>query len=330
MIIFKNMYQLQFILQGMSLLNNMQQVFDRMHEFVLQYHLAVKATIWLSPWQQKPLGNWETIWWWECGGEYQPLLTCQFIISLYFSLNRVHCTSSVAHLLCLSVCVCVCSVCIRLISHSFSVSSMCCLWQIRCAPAHKLEAKCTVFGPCVQEVVKALLTEKSSSPLTRKVQSVCFPKSPFVPRQGLNPTALEVYWPPREREKATKKETESPSHWSHGSQCISVYFIWKVFHRDYSSRCPLQYWDKLIQLLSKHMYRLDMQTFFTSLLGQCISLLAWYILNHFLCITPHTHMQRAVCGVRQSHSNRFKYMLCWFCSTTQLHTAVITGGVELP
>ena len=49
MIIFKNMYQLQFILQGMSLLSNMQQVYDRIHEFVLQYHLAVKATIWLSP-----------------------------------------------------------------------------------------------------------------------------------------------------------------------------------------------------------------------------------------------------------------------------------------
>ena len=49
MIIFKNMYQLQFTLQGKSLLNNMQQVYDRMHEFVLRYHLAVKATIWLSP-----------------------------------------------------------------------------------------------------------------------------------------------------------------------------------------------------------------------------------------------------------------------------------------
>ena len=117
--------------------------------------------------------------------------------------HDIKCSSCV----CVCVCVCVSSVCSRLISHSLSVSSMCCLWQIRCAPAHKLEAKCTVFGLCVQEVVKALLTEKSSSPLTRKVQSVCSPKSPFVPRQGLIPTALEVYWP-QERESNKERDRE--------------------------------------------------------------------------------------------------------------------------
>lgn len=52
----------------MSLLNNMgwvYMVFFFLSFFFLQYHLATKATIWSSPWQQKPLGNWATIW--VCG-----------------------------------------------------------------------------------------------------------------------------------------------------------------------------------------------------------------------------------------------------------------------
>lgn len=121
--------------------------------------------------------------------------------------------------------VCRTSMCIGLISHSFSVCNMCCLWQIHCTKCSWVRTVCAGSG---QSIV--WLTEKRSRPLTRRQKIFVSKVSIWVWTGAKIHQPVKFCWPLRET------ETESPPQCSGGSQCIFLSSLFdNHFHRDNSS-----------------------------------------------------------------------------------------------